>query len=130
MGFATAEVGLQLHHRITAPLGHASHSANQHLLQAFGQIGAAEKLNRVTILVSPFTKMHLPEIGCELSLLVSATGHIIMRHHHLPPRLEHSCYPGFERNTGGFSALSPRMLIKTVTQQLHLCLLHLIGLRR
>ena len=129
MGFAATKVGLQLYHRITTPLCHASHGTNQHLLQTFGQISTAEKLNRVTILIGTFTKMHLPEVGGKLSLLVTATGHIVMRHNYLPPRLEHTGHPGFERNTRRFSALSPRLLIKAETQQLHLRPLHLITLR-
>ena len=85
---AAAEVGLELHHRVAALAGEALHRADQQPLQALGQIGAAEELDRVLVLVRPLAEVHLPEVGGELGLLVAAAGHVLVRRHHLAPGLE------------------------------------------
>ncbi len=89
VGLAAAEVGLQLHHRIAALAGESLDRTHQQSLQALGKIGAAEELDRIAVLVTPFTEMHLPQIGGELGLLVAPAGHIGMRSHDLAPGLEH-----------------------------------------
>ena len=85
---AAAEVGLELHHRVAALAGEALHRAYQHPFQALGEIGAAEELDRVPVLVGALAEMHLPEVGGELGLLVAAAGHILVRRDHLTPGLE------------------------------------------
>ena len=85
---AAAEIGLELHDRVAALAGEAPHGAYQHPLQALGEIGAAEELDRVPVFVSPFAEVHLPEIGGELGLLVAAAGHVLVRRHNLAPGLE------------------------------------------
>ncbi|EXI71444.1 MAG: hypothetical protein AW07_03673 [Candidatus Accumulibacter sp. SK-11] len=57
---AATEVGLQLHDRVAAAGGQALHRGDQHPLQAFGQVGAAEELHRVPVFVSSLAEMHLP----------------------------------------------------------------------
>ena len=88
VGLAAAEVGLELHHRVAALAGEALHRADQQPLQALGEIGAAEELDRVAVLVRALAQMHLPEVGGELGLLVAAAGHVLVRRHHLAPGLE------------------------------------------
>jgi len=85
---AAAEFGLELHDRVAAPAGQAPHRADQHSLEALGEIGAAEELDRVLVLVRPLADVHLPEVGGELGLLIEAAGHILVRRHHLAPGLE------------------------------------------
>ena len=73
---AAAEVGLELHDRVAALAGEAPHRADQHPLQALGEIGAAEELDGVLVLVRPLAEVHLPEVGGELGLLVAAAGDV------------------------------------------------------
>ena len=57
MRLAAAEVGLQLHDRVAAPPAEPAHRTNQHRPEAFGEVGAAEELDRVPILCGAFAKM-------------------------------------------------------------------------
>ena len=57
-------------------------------LQALGEVGAAEELDRVAVLVGAFAQVDLPQVGGELGLLVATAGHVLVRRHHLAPGLE------------------------------------------
>ena len=57
--------------------GEAPHRADEQPLQALGEVGAAEELGRVAVLVRALAEVHLPEVGGELGLLVAAAGHVL-----------------------------------------------------
>ena len=127
---AAAEVGLELHHRVAALAGEALHRADQHPLEALGQIGAAEELDGVPVLVGPLAEVHLPEVGGELGLLVAAAGHVLVRRHHLAPGLEAARRRALDRGAGALALLAAHLLVEAEAQKLHLHLLDLVGLRR
>jgi hypothetical protein len=126
---AAAEVGLQLHHRVAAAGGQALHRADQHPLQAFGQVGAAEELHRVPVFVAALAQMHLPQIGGELGLLVATAGHVDMRHDHFAPGLEVAGDAAFDRRAGRFPLFAARLLVEAHAQQFHLHLVDVVRLR-
>ena len=126
---AAAEIGLQLHDRIAAPDGQPAHGADQHLLQAGGQVGTAEELHRVAVFVRAFAQVHLPQVGGKLGLLVAATGHVFMRHHHFAPGFEAGRHAAFDGDARRLAFLTARLLVEAHAQQFHLHLLHLVGLR-
>ena len=127
---AAAEVGLELHHRVAALAGEALHRADQHPLQALGEIGAAEELDRVPVLVRALAQMHLPEVGGELGLLVAAAGHILVRRHHLAPGLEVARRRALDGGAGALALFAAHLLVEAQAQELRLHLLDLVGLRR
>ena len=127
---AAAEVGLELHDRVAALAGEAPHRADQHPLEALGEVGAAEELDRVPVLVRPLAEVHLPEVGGELGLLVAAAGHVLVRRHHLAPGLEAARRRALDRRAGALALLAAHLLVEAQAQQLHLHLLDLVGLRR
>ena len=51
VGFTTAEVGLECHHRISSLAGKTLESLNYDVFQSFGDISAAEEFLRVLVLV-------------------------------------------------------------------------------
>ena len=85
---AAAEVGLELHHRVAALAARCAARADEQALQALGEVGAAEELGRLLVLVRALAQMHLPEVGGELGLLVAAARHVRVRRHDLAPGLE------------------------------------------
>ncbi len=84
----SAEVGLKLHHRISALARDALDTAHEQALQTFGQERAAEELLRLPVLVRTLPQVDLPEIGGELRLLVAAARDIGVWRDHFAPRLE------------------------------------------
>ena len=127
---AAAEVGLELHDRVAALAGEAPHRAHQHPLEALGEIGAAEELDGVLVLVRPLAEVHLPEVGGELGLLVAAAGDVLVRRHHLAPGLEAARRRALDRGAGALALLAPRLLVEAKPQELRLHLLDVVGLRR
>ena len=103
--------------------------AGEHPLEALGQIGAPEELDRVAVLVGPLAEVRLPEVGRELGLLVAAAGHVLVRRHHLAPRLQS---PGcaLDGETGLLAPRPARLLVEAHAQKLHLELLDVGGLGR
>ena len=130
MGLAAAEIGLQLHHGIAALAGQAAHRPDQHSLQAFGQVGAAEELDRIPVFSRAFAQMHLPQVGGELGLLIPAACHILVGRHDRPPGFQAGGGRALDRQTGLFAPLAPRLLVEAHPQQFHLDPVHLVGLRR
>ena len=116
MRLAATEVGLELHHRIAATSGESSHCANQHSLQALGEISAPEELHRILVFVRSLAQMHLPEIGSEFGLLVTTARHILMRRHHFTPGLEVTRSSTLDGGTRGLALLSTRLLIEAHAQ--------------
>ena len=53
VGLAASEVGLELDHRVAAFAVQAPHGAGQHALEAVGQVGPSEELDRIPVLVAP-----------------------------------------------------------------------------
>ncbi len=130
MRLAATEVGLELHHRIGALAGEALHRAHEQARQALGEIGAAEELDRVPVLVGPLAEMHLPEVRRELGLLVPAARHVPVRRHHLAPRLEVARRCALDGRARTLALLAAYLLVEAQAQQLGLHLLDLVGLRR
>ena len=86
MGLAAAEVGLELHHRIPARARQALYAPHQQVLEALREVGAPVELLRVSILIASLAQMHLPQVRCELRLLIVPAGHIRVRGSDLAPR--------------------------------------------
>ena len=120
VGFAAAEVGLKLHHRIAALVAEAAGRPDQQPLQTFGEVGAPEKLHRVAVLVRALAEVNLPQIGGELGLLVAAAGHIPMRRDDLPPRFQRRRRGALDRAPGLPAPRAARLLVEAHAQQFHL----------
>ena len=126
VSLAAAEIGLQLNDRIAALTGKAAHRPDQHSFQAFGQVGAAKELDRIPVFIRPFAQMHLPEVGRELGLLVSAARHVLVGCHDLAPRLQARGRRALDRQAGLSAAFASRLFVEAHPQQLHLDLLELV----
>ena len=63
-------------------------SAKDVLLKTAAKVPEPIWAFRPTPDVRTFAQMHLPEIRCELRLLIAAACHVGMRRHHLAPRSE------------------------------------------
>ena len=116
---AAAEVGLQLHDRVSAAAAEALHGAGEHPLEALGQVGAAEELDRVAVLGAPFPFLDLPEVGGELGLLVLAAGDVLVRRDHLAPRLQ-GAGRAADGEAGLLAPFAAGLLVEADAQQLHL----------
>ena len=125
---AAAEVGLELHDRVTPLPRKALDRASQQALQTVGEIGTTEKLDRVLILVRPLTQVHLPQVGGELGLLVAATGHVPVRRHDLAPGLQVACCRTFDGRAGAPAPFAAGLLVEDGAPQLHLDLADVIRL--
>ena len=129
MGLAAAEIGLQLHDGIAALAGQAAHRPDQHPLQAFGQVGTAEELDRIPVFSRAFAQMHLPEVGSELGLLIPAACHILVGRHDRPPGFQARGGRALDRQAGLFAPFASRLFVEAHPQQFHLDLVDLVGLR-
>src|SRR5262245_38718014 len=107
VGFAPAEVGLQLHHGIAALPRDALYAAHQQTLQALGQECATEELLGLLVLVRALAEMHLPEVGGKLGLLVTPARDVGVRRYNLPPRLESSGRRSLDQRAPDFALLTP-----------------------
>ena len=130
MRLAAAEIGLQLNDGIAALAGQAAHRPDQHSLQAFGQVGAAEELDRIPVFSRAFAQMHLPQVGGELGLLIPAACHILVRRHDRPPGFQARGGRALDGQAGLFAPFAPRLFVEAHPQQFHLDLVDLVGLRR
>ena len=104
--------------------------SDQQALQALRQVGPSKELDRVPILVRPFTEMHLPEVGRELGLLVPPARDVPVGRDDLPPWLEAGGGSAFDSGARLPAPLPARLLVEAYPQQLHLEPLELIRLRR
>ena len=89
VGFSAAEVGLQIHHRagVSVP-AEASQSAGEQVPQPLGQVGAAEKLDRVAVFAARLPLTHVVEVSGEFGRGKITTRHIVMRVNDFPPRFQ------------------------------------------
>ena len=71
VGLAAAEVGLELDDGVAALATEPLDGADEHAFQALGEVGAAEELDGVAVLVGALAEMDLPEVGGEFGLLVA-----------------------------------------------------------
>ena len=126
----TAEVGLQLHHRVASLASQPPRRALQQTSQTFGEVRPTEKLPRITILVRALSEMHLPQIRRELRLLIPAGGHVGVRHNHLSPRFQSACAGGFNERAHRPAFFSPHLFIHHQAAKLHLHAVDLVRLRR
>ena len=85
VGLAAAEVGLQLDHRVSGLAIEAKQGDAQQILEATGDVGAAEELGRVGVFRAALALAHLVEVGGELGLLVATCDHIGVRGNHIAP---------------------------------------------
>ena len=129
VGLAAAEVGLELHHRVAALARDALHAAHEQALQALGEVGAAEELLRLLVLVRAFAQMHLPEVGGELRLLVAPARHVGVRRDDLAPGLERAGRRRLDQRAAGLALLAAHLLVEREPAQLHLHLADFVGLR-
>ena len=129
VGLAAAEVGLELHHRVAALAREALHAAHEQALQALGEVGAAEELLRLLVLVRALAQVHLPEVGRELRLLVAAARHVGVRRDDLAPGLERAGRGRLDQRAAGLALLAAHLLVEGEPAQLHLHLADLVGLR-
>ncbi len=127
---ATAEVGLELNHRVPTTGSKPPYSADQHCLQALGQIGPAEEFHWIPVLVRPLFEMDLPEVGSELRLLVQATRNVLVRHDNLAPRLQIGGDRAFDGRACASTLLASHLLVQHQPPQLNLDLPHFVGLGR
>ena len=70
VGLAATEVGLKLDNRVAVIVGQALYAVDQELPQAVGQKGATEELGGILVFGDPAAQVDLPEVSCELSLLI------------------------------------------------------------
>ena len=126
VGLATAEVRLEVNNGIASFACEAADGPNQQSLQAFRQIRAPEELDGFSILICPFTQMHLPEIGGELGLLVAPTRDVPVGGDDFPPWLQAGRGGAFNRRSRTACRRSPRVcFIKAHPQQFQLAFLKL-----
>ena len=89
VGFATTEVSLQVHHRAGVGVpAEASQSAGEQVPQPLGQVGAAEKLDRVAVFAARLPLAHVVEVGGEFRRGKVAARHIVMRVNDFAPRFQ------------------------------------------
>ena len=88
MRLAATEIGLKLNHGVAARSRDAFNTTYKQPFEAVRQIGTAEELRRLAILVSPFADVYLPEIRREFRLLILPAGDIHVRRDDFSPRLE------------------------------------------
>ena len=130
VGFATAEVGLQLHYGIAALAGEAQHGIGEHLPQAFGEVGAPEKLGGVAVFVGAFAQVHLPEISGKFGLLVATAGDVAMGADDFAPGFEAAGDRAFDGGAGAATFFAAHLLVEAHTQQFHLHLFEFAALGR
>ena len=129
VGLAAAEVGLELHHRVAALARDALHAADEQALEALGEVGAAEELRGLAVLVRAFAQVHLPEVGRELGLLVAAARHVRVRRDDLAPGLERAGRRRLDQRAARLALLAAHLLVEGEPAQLHLHLADFVGLR-
>jgi len=113
VGFAAAEIRLQLDHRVAALPADAAYAVAEELLQSLGDEGAPEELGGVLVLGCRLAQVHLPQIGRELRLLVFAAGHVPVRGDNFAPWLEAALRVALGGGHGVLAHLAPALLVET-----------------
>ena len=85
VGFAPAEIGLQVHHRLPALATQAAQSVQQQAAQAGGQEGAGVELAAVGIFRAGAAAMNVAEVGGEFRHAEGAALNILVRRRHVAP---------------------------------------------
>ena len=89
VGFTTAEVSLQVHHRAGVGVpAEASQSAGEQVPQPLGQVGAAEKLDRVAVFAARLPLAHVVKVRGEFGRGKVTARHIVVRVNDFPPRFQ------------------------------------------
>src|SRR5690606_22191236 len=122
------EVRLQLDDGVAALAGEPPHAGEKQLAQALRQERAAEELDGLAVLVATLSEVHLPEVGCELGLLVLAARYVRVRRHDLAPRLEGTCGRRLDERATGLPLLVAHLLVEADPEGLRLHLLDLLRL--
>ena len=130
VGLAAAEIRLELNDGVASSACEAADGPNQQTLQAFRQIRSPEELDGVSILVGPFTQVHLPEIGGELGLLVPPARDVRVRGDDFPPGLQAGRGGAFNRRSRLLATLPARLFVEADAQELHLEPVHFRRLGR
>src|SRR6266849_2226627 len=129
MRLAATEVGLELHHWVATLASEALHRTHEQALQALGEVGAAEELDRVFILIRSLAQVYLPQVGGKLGLLVAATGHVPVRRDYLAPGFQGTRSGAFDSRAGAPTPVATSLLVEDGAPKLHLALADLVGLR-
>ena len=121
MGLASAEVGLQLDHRVAACPGQPFGGSRQQITQTLGDVGAGEELTRILIFGFGAAVGDLPQIGRVLGLHEVPAGHIFVRCDDVAPRCQRRLGGALGRLGRGAAALATGFLVEhsahqTVTQ--------------
>ena len=119
VGFAATEIGLKLDNRVAVIVGEAPYAVDQEPPQAAGQKGATENSVGILVFGDPAPQVDLPEVSCELSLLILAAGHVLMRTYHLPPRWQPTRRLVVRQRVGGPAPLGAGLLVETQPEQFH-----------
>ena len=128
MGLATAEVGLKLDYRVAVIVGEALYAVDQEPPQAVGQKGAAEELDRILVFGDPSPQVDLPEVSCELSLLILSAGYVRMRTYHLPPGWQPTRRLVVRQRACGAASLEAGLFVETQPEQFHFHCLNVASL--
>ena len=119
MGLAAAEIGLKLDHRVAVIVGEALYAVDQQTPQAVSQKGAAEELDGVLVFGDPAAQVDLPEVSCELGLLILTASHVLMRAYHLPPGCQPTCRLVVRHLAGCPAPLGTCLLVEAQPEQFH-----------
>src|SRR5262249_39756398 len=110
------EVGLELNDGVAALTGDTLHRTCQQKLETVREKGAAEELGRFSIFVRPFSEIYLPQVGCELRLLVTAARHVLMGCHHFAPRLEIGRCRAFDGRSSALALFGSDLFVEAQAQ--------------
>src|SRR5262249_13011091 len=105
------------------------HATHEEALEAFGEIGPTEELQRLPVLVRAFTEVHLPEVRRELGLLVAPARYVGVRRDNLAPGFKRAGRARTDQRAGGLALLAAHLFVEGETAQLHLHLADLVRLR-
>src|SRR5437899_3299864 len=72
--------------------------------------------------------MNLPQIGCELGLLVATARNILVRIHDFTPRLQTSGGLALNRSARSLALFGPHLFVKADAKKLHFHFFDLVGL--
>src|SRR5712692_4423594 len=117
MRLAATKVRLELDDRIAACTRQPLDGADEQTLEALGQVRAAEELRGLLVFVAAFAKMNLPEVRCELRLLIPSTRDVLVRRHDFPPRLQVTGDGRLDGHADRPPLLAAHLLVEAQTQQ-------------
>ena len=115
---AAAEVGLELHHRVTRPVGHAPRGPGQQPPQALRHERPPEELGGVAVLGRAAAEVDLPQVGRELGLLVPPARHVAVGLHQFAPGPERPGRRALQERATGLPLVAAHLLVDPQPRQL------------